>query len=270
MLGKLIKHEIRATGRIFLPLYGALFILALLNKIIFEFNDSVPSSAWVADLISGLSLMVYICVFCAVLVLTVVITVQRFYKNLLGDEGYLMLTLPVKPWQHIVSKLIVATVWSIVSGIVATLTVFVIGLDMTMIRELPEAFALLIQEMHRIGLSPIGLSTASIVLMLVSILMADLMMYFSIAVGQLSGKHKLATAFGAFIVVNFITNFITGLVGDGLSTALDNFYPQTTPWLFTPPGIPSMMLVMSLWCAIYGALFFFGTEYLLRNKLNLE
>ncbi len=31
MLGKLLKYEFRATGRLFLPLYGALVIFALIN-----------------------------------------------------------------------------------------------------------------------------------------------------------------------------------------------------------------------------------------------
>ena len=40
---------------------------------------------------------------------------QRFYKNLLSGEGYLMHTLPVRPWQHIASKLIAAVVWTVLS-----------------------------------------------------------------------------------------------------------------------------------------------------------
>ena len=35
----------------------------------------------------------------------------RFYKNLYTDEGYLMHTLPVKPWMLIVSKLTIGTIW---------------------------------------------------------------------------------------------------------------------------------------------------------------
>jgi len=34
MLGKLIKHETRATSRIFLPLYGALLILTIFTKLV--------------------------------------------------------------------------------------------------------------------------------------------------------------------------------------------------------------------------------------------
>ena len=32
MLGKLLKYETKATARIFLPLYGALVLLAVINR----------------------------------------------------------------------------------------------------------------------------------------------------------------------------------------------------------------------------------------------
>lgn len=44
------------------------------------------------------------------LVVTAVILIQRFYKNLLGSEGYLMFTLPVTVSQHLFSKTIIAVV----------------------------------------------------------------------------------------------------------------------------------------------------------------
>lgn len=34
MLAKLIKHETKATSRIFMPLYGALLILTLFTKLV--------------------------------------------------------------------------------------------------------------------------------------------------------------------------------------------------------------------------------------------
>lgn len=42
---------------------------------------------------------------CAVVVITFIVILLRFYKNLLQNEGYLMNMLPVKSWQHITAKL---------------------------------------------------------------------------------------------------------------------------------------------------------------------
>ncbi|MEG2638949.1 MAG: ABC transporter permease, partial [Clostridiales bacterium] len=41
MLGKLLKYETKATGRTLLPLYAALLIFALINKIFMNNDFSV-------------------------------------------------------------------------------------------------------------------------------------------------------------------------------------------------------------------------------------
>lgn len=53
----------------------------------------------------------------ALAAVTVVVIVYRFYKNLLGSEGYLMHTLPVTVHQLIWSKLIAAVVWMAVTSV---------------------------------------------------------------------------------------------------------------------------------------------------------
>jgi hypothetical protein len=59
--------------------------------------------------------------------MTLIVLIQRFYKNLLGDEGYLMFTLPVQSWSHILSKLAVSMLWTVVSGGVALCSILFIS-----------------------------------------------------------------------------------------------------------------------------------------------
>ena len=49
-----------------------------------------------------------------------VLMINRFYKNLLQDEGYVMMTLPVCVHQQIWSKLIVSTVWFAATVVVSS------------------------------------------------------------------------------------------------------------------------------------------------------
>ncbi len=58
--------------------------------------------------------------------MTLTMMIQRFNKNLLSDEGYLMHTLPVKPWKHIASKLLASMLWMIGSVVVALISILVI------------------------------------------------------------------------------------------------------------------------------------------------
>ena len=41
------------------------------------------------------------------------VLIVRYYRNLYGDEGYLMNTLPVTPAQHVWAKLICAFLWEL-------------------------------------------------------------------------------------------------------------------------------------------------------------
>ena len=43
MLGKLIKHEFRATGRLMAPLFGALLLLAVFSRVANQILQQVPN-----------------------------------------------------------------------------------------------------------------------------------------------------------------------------------------------------------------------------------
>ena len=104
MLGKLFKYEVKATARIFLPLYFVLIVFAIINSFMsFNADDfSLPQF---------ITLTLYIFILVGMFVASLIVMIQRFYKNLLSEEGYLMFTLPVKPYKHIISKLIVSVMW---------------------------------------------------------------------------------------------------------------------------------------------------------------
>ena len=113
---KLLKYEWKACARICLPLYGAMLLMSVGqrsddNRACTGFYEWYPDSD---------SRMLYFAMLVAVFVGDRGILIQRFYKNLLGDEGYLMFTLPVTVAQHIWSKVIVAVAICFLSGIVAT------------------------------------------------------------------------------------------------------------------------------------------------------
>ena len=120
MLGKLIKYEFKATGRLLIPLYGALIIFAFINKI-FMGDFLYNSDTILGNIPQILAILIYVGIMVAIFVVTVFIIIQRYRTNLLCDEGYLMNTIPVKPWENILSKLVVALVWSIASIVISVI-----------------------------------------------------------------------------------------------------------------------------------------------------
>ena len=119
MLGKLIKHEFRATGRILLPVYLVMLLTAALVR-----GFQVLTEQTAGEFMRALAVLSVLLFSAAVFggsILAFVLMIYRFYKNLMTDEGYLMFTLPVSRSQLIWSKLIVSMAWGILSAVLAAL-----------------------------------------------------------------------------------------------------------------------------------------------------
>ena len=110
---KLLKYEWKACARTCLPLYGVLILMSLISRMLYV----IPKNASLDFMLPAIGSMLYMGVMMAAFVVTAVILIQRFYKNLLGSEGYLMFTLPVTVTQHLLSKTIIAVVMIGLSGI---------------------------------------------------------------------------------------------------------------------------------------------------------
>ena len=116
---KLLKYEWKACARICLPLYGVLILMSFVTHLLY----SIPQNSTFGFMLPAISSMLYMGVMMAAFVVTAVILIQRFYKNLLGSEGYLMFTLPVTVSQHLFSKTIIAVVMIGLSGLSAFLSI---------------------------------------------------------------------------------------------------------------------------------------------------
>ena len=120
---KLLKYEWKACARTCLPLYGVLILMSLISRILYV----IPKNASLDFMLPAIGSMLYMGVMMAAFVVTAVILIQRFYKNLLGSEGYLMFTLPVTVSQHLLSKTIIAVVMIGLSGLSALIRTSLLG-----------------------------------------------------------------------------------------------------------------------------------------------
>ena len=124
MFGKLLKYDCRSMLKQFGFIWPAALALALINR--FTLGGLDGSSA-VGETAAGIAMLVYVAILMAMFVIAVIFVIQRFYKGLLGDEGYLMHTLPVKPWQLVASKLLTAVLATMASVLVAVGSIFLIA-----------------------------------------------------------------------------------------------------------------------------------------------
>ena len=141
MLKQLLKYEFKATKRLYFGLYLALALLSVVLGVTFRQEHALAHSTSFQNL-EVILMIVYVSVILAIAVLCFVNTIQRFYQNLLGREGYLMHTLPVTESQLILSKLISSVVWMLCSSIVGIFSFAVmllaLSLNSAALQQLPE------------------------------------------------------------------------------------------------------------------------------------
>ena len=275
MTGKLIKYEFRSVIRQIGVLWAATPIMAIIFMLIDKFymqseafETGKSAFASTLQMISG---FVYAGVFMALIVATVLIILQRFYKGLLRDEGYLMHTLPVKPWQLITAKGFTAFVVVIISGIIAVISIFIlIGVSISIsISDLEE---LLADIFGMYGEEPVYIlyTIEAILLVALSILKTIYKTYASMSIGQLSDNHKILISVAAYIGISVAIMFITGVFlqfvdGEMFAGLIDYFYS-----LSRFKGVQLVVAGYLLYLGVQLAAFHIVSERLLTKKLNLD
>ena len=113
MLKKCLKHEWKACWKNMALLNGAAIFMGALGGFGFLFSQISE----LPDLLIVLYLFAYVLIVIAASVMTQVLMIQRYYKNLFTDEGYLTNVLPVSATDHILSKMLVFGAWSILNAL---------------------------------------------------------------------------------------------------------------------------------------------------------
>ncbi|SFC29551.1 ABC transporter permease [Clostridium uliginosum] len=269
MLGKLIKYEIKATGRTLLPLYAVLLIFALINKIFIGDNLHAASSNFLGGIPFMLSMLAYICTMVAIFIVTFFVIIQRFYKNLLGDQGYLMHTLPVSCSKNITSKLLVAVIWSIISTIVAITSIIIMAFNPTMFVQFFKDLANALSQINaHFGISAYMVGIEFIIAALLQVAVGTMMIYASISIGHLFNKRKILSSFGAFILLNIIMNTIVSVLGINFSSKLEAYFNIASNSSLAPLHVVfGLAIIINI---IFFICYFVITNYIIKNKLNLE
>ncbi len=261
MLGKLLKHELKATSRLLIPLYLILIGISFLNRIMLSFQNLNQIMKFISNLLASGFLFILVAVFAV----TTVLMITRFYKNLIGDEGYLMFTLPVKPNQLINSKLIISVFWFLIGIAAVIVTLYITFATPERMDIVYQNLNEFIQELKTYSGGNLTFVVSEIILFcIVSIFANILMLYLSIAIGQLFNGRRLVGSFIAYIgiytALQILLLIVVGVCVLFNWESVDNF--NTFPPVFFPLAILALIL-----CCIS---LYWGTSYILNKKLNLE
>jgi hypothetical protein len=258
MLGKLLKYEFKSTARILIPLYIAMILYSGVCRGFAELSKKLDILSTPAALMYGF----YVILVIAVVVVTFAVVIQRFYKNLMGDEGYLMFTLPVETYKHIITKSLTAFVWTISSVIVALISIVILIVNSEIIEEIKFLLTQLPPDM-------IQTTVYSLILAVFAVISGIFMIYTAISIGQLVSGHKMVGSivgyFGLYVVNQIIMTIVLVIFGYANKTTIFNDSVTVTGGMVLP-----LLIILSAVYLILSCVYFFVTEYIFKHKLNLE
>lgn len=259
----LLKYEWKACARACLPVYAVSLLLAVVNRLIGTFHTDGFSGFTFYSVLVILAELLYFGVMVAVFIVTLVILIQRFHKNLLGDEGYLMFTLPVTPAQHIWTKAIIAFALCALSVVAAILSGSILTNGMSVASGLSKSLFNLLQYFAR---SPL-LFLEELLLIILWGMAGILFCYLCMALGHLSRRHRSAMTFIWFVVLSTALQILLVLLAYIVGKVL-----VTLPFDLLPSAVQTHIVILGICAggALLAAAFFAATHFILKNRLNLE
>ena len=255
MFWNLVRYEFKNVNKWYLALYAAVLVLSVpigmqghyYNYV--SFKDSQPVLLFFLALVFG-GLMITLGIS------TIFLIIKRFKGSVYDRQGYLTLTLPVSEHHIITAKLVGAFIWSILSSTVLALSAFII-VTITVPEWISNSELIPLVGTFLPQLSLMGVS------FLLNTISGILCIYLAISIGQLFNEYRTALAIVAYIGIQIVIgcvevffNTSTNFYVNSLAGFNDNFYMGA-----------SVGIVEEL---IFIAIFYLGTYYILRNKVNLQ
>lgn len=272
MLRKLLKHEFRATGRIMLPMYLVLLVTALGSNLAGRKLLAGPHG--LLSTLGVLIVMAFGFAICGVLLMSFVLMIQRFYKNLLQDEGYLMFTLPASIHQHIWSKLIVSSVWFAATVLAVVAASLIVAFQGGFLRELLDFLRYFFEGLQKLKISEALNGTVYLaefaVLMFLALAAFSLQFYAALAAGHSRASHKMLWSVALFFVFQFTVQFLGSALFIGLDRLGIRCFLNLDLNMAPAAAIHIGLLFMIVCVVIYGAISYAVTTFFLKRHLNLE
>ncbi|MBQ2061527.1 MAG: hypothetical protein II458_02530 [Oscillospiraceae bacterium] len=268
MLSKLLKHEYRATARIMLPIYVLVAGASLLFNVFMRLADKYDNVALEFFRITSVS--IYGMTLLGALVVTFGLMVFRFYKNYMTDEGYLMFTLPVSTSQLILSKLLVAMTWTVLTALAVGLGVFLGCLGLFDWNEVLPAISDALSPL--LGILPSSYLPLMGVNLFVSAVSNFLLIYAAISLGHSFANKKILLSVVFYFAFNAGIRSVSSILGIFLAVISDKgtlFSGEASEAWFSSYTTLSSILSITLG-VIFAVVFYIVTRLLLKKRLNLQ
>ena len=277
MLGKLIKHELRGSGRTMLPFILVSLFLSVMAGLSMRAMEHQQDYSWFSILF-GIVIFLFVAGLMAVCIMSVVVVINRFRQNLLGDEGYLMFTLPVSVDQHLWSKLIVSAIWFAATALTCMLAVMLMLLcninnfeiDWSEVGYVMGELGRMMREFGVLHL--VGYCLELLAMFFAGACVSCLTFYCAMAIGYSFSNRKVLLSILAFFGIDILFSILQSSLIMLLNAipGVERFLENLDLSRVNAAG--SMHIVLLCWVlylAIHAAVLYIPTRLLLKKKLNL-
>ena len=275
MLVKLLKHEFRSTGRVILPVIAAVIGFSVMSGVAMRLLAANIALHWTVRFVLRIVQLVFGVSLFAACVVAFVMMIQRFYKSLMGDEGYISFTLPVTVDGHIWAKLITSAVWFAVVALVCTLAssvAYSIGNSAPISTTgLGDFFATASREFGAGNV--VGFVLEAALMAILACFAACQHFYAAMAVGCSASNNKKLLSVVAYLVMSIGRNALAlmalpMLVRESVFSWLDLHFTFDTA-IEAIPGFHVIALACCTALLVLGAVYYVITRIYLKKKLNL-
>lgn len=253
MLKKCLKHEWKACWKNMALLNGAAIFMGALGGSGFLFSQISE----LPDLLIVLYLFAYVLIVIAASVMTQVLMIQRYYKNLFTDEwsilnalsvlaSFAFLLLPYAIRYFTANTLLFYNKAMTFSNFLSYLWA-----QITCVAD--AAFSLIGITNH------IGMALFSIVGFFASLFFGILLFYAAISIGSLVSSHKILTAVLSYIGMTTVIQIFGGI-------SIVRVFQDSTPTAVVTTSSVSTLIITVVLCVVL----FLICRYILSRRLNLS
>ena len=277
MILKLFKYDFMNIGKKLIPFYIAALVIGIINRFLLFTTDisrMERENNFLAMFGSPLLYFAYFAVVFGIFCMTVFVIITRYSSSIYGNEGYLTNTLPLKPSQIILAKLINFLIWIFISYFVIFVSLFILFPFEFFIRniikdsEFYQDLNTIVKEFF--NSKYIFISILQLIYNFFAHVQSILIIFLSIAIANLFKSYKVVVGVIAFFIISIIFSFISASVTYSAMRNLDVpvMYGDIDPIIFT--SLRNGSITSILYSLISSVLLFFGVHYLHTHNLNLE
>lgn len=254
MLRKILKHEFKATYRLFVPIYIVLAALTGFSCIIYPLFDKYESVLAVIGF--GLTMLAIVLGYFFIFMSPYIFLSMRFYRTTATREAYLTFTIPADTKTILFGKYLNALFWSVLTSGLCYLSFFIF---INFTGDMKDTFKL------------DGDLILALLSILLSISLAILTIFTAISLSQLVHEHRVLASLG-FSAALYTIHQIVGVIVmlPLMFKSIESAVELSDDTFASGMQYSDLTFLISFAISIaFSVAYFFISNYMLKKKLNL-